>query len=55
MQTSLSLDFGEKDNKEDLILKELESIDPLNITPIDAINILYSLKEKQKEAKNKNL
>jgi len=55
MQTSLSLDFGEKDNKEDLILKELESIDPLNITPIDAINILYSLKEKQKESKNKNL
>ena len=32
-----------------MLKKELASIDPLNITPMEAINILYDLKQKAKE------
>ena len=31
------------------VLKELENIDPLNMTPIEALNTLYHLKELEKE------
>ena len=34
--------------KESIIEKELKSLDILDITPIDALNILYKLKEKIK-------
>ena len=44
-QTSLFLDFEEENNKESVIEKRLKEIDPLNITPIEALNILYELKK----------
>lgn len=43
-QTSLFLDFNEK--KEDKALKKLKEIDPLQITPLEALNILANLKEE---------
>lgn len=43
-QTSLFLDFNEK--KEDKALKKLKEIDPLQITPLEALNILAKLKEE---------
>lgn len=43
-QTSLFLDFNEK--KEDKVLKKLKEIDPLQITPLEALNILANLKEE---------
>ena len=43
-QTSLFLDFNEK--KEDKALKKLKEIDPLKITPLEALNILANLKEE---------
>lgn len=45
-QIAFNLDEEPKDNK---LNKELESIDPLNITPIEALNILYKLKEISKK------
>ena len=50
-----SFDFQEeKDNKEDnTIIEELKKINPLNITPIDALNKLYELTELVKEKDNK--
>ena len=45
IQTTLPLDF---DNKKSLVEEELKRIDVLKITPIDAMNILYKLKEKVK-------
>ena len=47
VQMSLDL-FAEKDNKDDMIKKELDKIDPLNMTPIDALNYLYDLKKRIK-------
>jgi DNA mismatch repair protein MutS len=44
-QTSLFLDFEEEKNKESVIEERLKEIDPLNITPIEALNILYELKK----------
>lgn len=43
-QTSLFLDFNEK--KEDKAIKKLKEIDPLQITPLEALNILANLKEE---------
>ncbi len=46
---SSQLEFNfEEDKKSDIIKEELDKIDPLKITPIDAIKILYELKEKIK-------
>jgi len=42
----LELNFNEV--KEDKVKEKLDQIDPLNITPIDAINLLYELKELSK-------
>jgi DNA mismatch repair protein MutS len=42
VNAQLTFDF--KENEEDVIIKKLKEIDPLNITPIEAINILYELK-----------
>ncbi len=44
----ISLVFEEKDEKNE-ILEELKNIDPLNMTPIDAINKLFELKELSKK------
>ena len=50
-QTSLFLDF---DRKEDNIIEEkIKAINPLEITPIEALNILDKLK-KEIEEKEKN-
>ena len=43
-QTSLFLDIEEE--KPDIIKEKLESINPLEITPIEALNILYELKKE---------
>ena len=43
-QTSLFIPV-EEDPKEDLIEKKLKDINPLEITPIEALNILYELKK----------
>ena len=40
----ITFNFIENNNEE--LVKEIKNIDILNITPIDAINILYKLKEK---------
>lgn len=48
IQETLPLD--ELINEESKVEKELKSIDPLTITPLEALNILYKLKE---EVKNK--
>lgn len=45
VQTSLPLDFS---NKKSEIEEEIKKLNVLEITPIDAINILYKLKEKIK-------
>ncbi len=41
--------FNFDTNNDSKVLKRLEDIDPLNITPMEAINILYELKELSKE------
>ena len=41
----LELDLFKEEDKEDKIKEKLNNIDILNITPMDAINILYDLKE----------
>ena len=52
-QTSLFLDFDEK--KESKIEKQIKSINPLEITPIEALNILDKLKKEIEESeKSKN-
>ena len=35
-----------KDDNYDIIKKTLEEVNPLNISPIEALNILYDLKNK---------
>ncbi len=45
-QTSLFLDFGDEEkSKESIVEEKLKSIDPLETTPIEALNILYELKK----------
>lgn len=43
-QTSLFLDVPEKEEKHSIIEEKLEKIDPLETTPIEALNLLYELK-----------
>ena len=46
----LSLDFEEENTKKESELqKKLDSIDPLNMTPLDALNYLYDLKQSIKK------
>ncbi|MBQ9834566.1 MAG: DNA mismatch repair protein MutS [Bacilli bacterium] len=49
-KVQLAIDFEEEkvSAKEDLVKEKLKSIDPLNITPIEAINLLYELKQLDK-------
>lgn len=51
-QTSLFLDFDtEAEAKENKIEAKLESINPLETTPMEALNILYELKNELKDKK----
>ena len=51
-QTSLFLDFDtEEKDEENIIEKKLEEINPLEITPIEALSILYELKNELKNKK----
>ena len=51
-QEQLSLDLDEKkEEKEEKLLKLFEEINPLELTPMEALNELYNLKEKIKEWK----
>jgi len=51
-QTSLFLDFDiEQEEKENKIEKKLEEINPLETTPMEALNILYELKNELKNKK----
>ena len=51
-QTSLFLDFDEKgEEKEDFLTEKLESINTLEITPMEALNLLYEWKKELKEKK----
>lgn len=45
--SQLEFNFEEKENN--LLKQELDKIDPLNITPIEAINIIYELKNISKK------
>lgn len=44
----LSMEFDEI-KKESVIEEKIKQIDPLNMTPIEAINLLYELKEISKK------
>ena len=51
-QTSLFLDFdNEQEEKESIIEKKLEEVNPLETTPMEALNILYELKNELKNKK----
>ena len=43
------MDFDVQEKKEDIIKKTINSIDVLNTTPIEALNILFDLKQKIKK------
>ena len=42
-----------KEEKKDIIKEKLESINPLEITPMEALNILYELKNEMKKQEKK--
>ena len=48
-QIELQLDFNEGIAENDKIIEKLKEINPLEITPIDALNILYELKKNIKK------
>ena len=48
-KVQLSMDFFQESPKDDIIKKEIESLDLMNTTPIAALNLLFSLKEKIKK------
>ena len=53
-QLELFLDEEEEEvNKNDKIIEELTKIDPLKITPMEAINVLYKLNNEAKENSHK--
>ena len=47
IQLSMDL-FNEEENKDDKIIKKLKNVDPNNLTPIDALNFIYKLKDDLK-------
>ena len=51
-KVQLSMNFFENNKKDDLIKKKIEEIDLMNTTPIEALNLLYELKEEIKKATN---
>ena len=49
-KVQLSFDFEEKERAEDNELRQkINAIDPLNMTPLDALNYLYELKQSIKK------
>ena len=48
-KVQLAMDFDVQEKKEDIIKKTINSIDVLNTTPIEALNILFDLKQKIKK------
>ena len=49
-KVQLRMDFGDESKKEDNVLQnKLKDIDVLNTTPIEALNILYELKNDLKK------
>lgn len=48
-KVQLRMDFVEEPKKEDLLKNKLEAIDPMNMTPIEALNYLYELKQEIKK------
>ena len=48
MQTSFDFDIKKEDNYSDII-NEIKEINPLNLTPMDALNKLYEIVEKVKK------
>ena len=51
IQTSLFSESDTFDNKEDKLKEKIESINPLEMTPMEALNYLYELKNEIKEEK----
>ena len=49
-KVQLSMDFFSEDKKDDVFMKKIEGIDLMNTTPIEALNLLYELKEEMKKA-----
>ena len=45
-QIELQLDFHEENHDNDKIIEKIKEVNPLEITPIDALNLLYDLKNK---------
>lgn len=37
---------SKKEEKDDIIRKEIEKINPLNLSPLEALNVLFELKKK---------
>lgn len=48
--TQIAFDIMKNDDTDDILIKEILDLDILNMTPLDAMNVLYSL---HKKAKNK--
>ena len=48
-KVQLSMDFFQEKPKDDIIKKEIEKLDLMNMTPIAALNYLFELKEKIKK------
>ena len=44
----VSFDFDEVDSSKE-VMEKLDLIDPLKVTPMEAINLLYELKETSKK------
>ncbi len=47
-KTNIQLEMQFETNEKDLIKEFMEEVDPLNLTPLEAINKLYELKERLK-------
>ncbi len=47
--TQLRMDFDETNDKPNLVKERLDEINPLEVTPMEAINLLYELKEISKK------
>ena len=47
--TQLHMDFDETNDKPNLVKERLDEINPLEVTPMEAINLLYELKEISKK------
>ena len=45
VQIELPLDFKEENDTNNVIIDKLKKVNPLEITPIEALNILYELKQ----------